>query len=69
MGTLMTAELVATDAPDIHCVCKVSSIGLRIQAKSERCTSFFTSAINCRQHKIGVKADSEEDPLPQVDVK
>ena len=68
LGDLTMAELSATNSPDIHSVCMLSSIGLRIQANSERCTSFFTSAISCRQHETGVKADGEEILLPQVGV-
>ena len=60
-------QTFATDSPDIHCVCVFSSIGLRIQAKSERCASFTISATICRQHEIGINADSEEVLLPHID--
>lgn len=65
----MMAELSATNSPDIHSVCMLSSIGLRIQAKSERCASLTTSATICRQHETGIQADSEEALLPHIDLK
>ena len=58
---------VAPNSPDIHNVCMLSSIGLRIQAKSDRCASFTTSATICRQHKTGINADSEDVLLPHID--
>ena len=58
----------ATNPPDIHSVCVFSSIGLRIQAKSERVASFTISATICMQHRSQIKADSEDVLLPHIDL-